>query len=91
MDSQKTNEESLPKSEKELPSNIIDLILSDDLEKDSKLEIEETIIYIYDVVRQILKHINSKEWNQDNIMQSLQMRSVLYRKITSKNVDAIRR
>ena len=43
MDSQKTNEESLPKSEKELPSNIIDLILSDDLEKDSKLEIEEKL------------------------------------------------
>merc|ERR1711902_311440 len=43
MDSQKTNDESLPQSEKELPSNIIGLILSDDLEKDSKLEIEEKI------------------------------------------------
>ena len=46
---------------------------------------------LLNALHQILKHINSKVWNQDNIMQSLQIRSVLYRKITSKNVDAIRR
>ena len=43
MDLQKTNDESLPQSEKELPSNIIDIIVSDDLEKDTILAIEEKI------------------------------------------------
>ena len=43
MDSQKTNDESLPLSEKELQINIIDLIVPDDPEKDSKLEIEAKI------------------------------------------------
>ena len=43
MDLQAKNDESLPQSEKELPSNIIDLIISDDLEKDSKLEFDAKI------------------------------------------------
>ena len=43
MDLQEKNDESMHQPEKELTSNIIDLILSDDLEKDSKLEIEEKI------------------------------------------------
>merc|ERR1712136_645315 len=43
MDSQKTNDESLPQSEKELQINIIDLIVSDDPENNSKLEIEAKI------------------------------------------------
>ena len=43
MDLQAKNDESLPQSEKELPNNIIDLIISDDLEKDSKLELDAKI------------------------------------------------
>merc|ERR1712133_276353 len=43
MDSQKTNDEFLPLSEKELQINIIDLIVPDDPEKDSKLEIDAKI------------------------------------------------
>ena len=49
MDSQKTNDESLPQSEKELQINIIDLIVSDDPEHNSKLEIEAKITENVDV------------------------------------------
>ena len=64
MDLQKKNDESMPQSEKsELPINIIDLIITNELEKDSKSEIEAKITENEDNT-----HTEAKQTNGQTIL-----------------------